>query len=53
MAVINNPDRAIRSSTGDPGLFSGTPAANPNRASEVMQFNAPTLHFGPIPARFT
>jgi hypothetical protein len=29
-----------------PGLFSGTPRENPNRASEVMQFNAPRFTLG-------
>lgn len=27
-------------------------SGGPNRAFQVTQFNAPTLHFGPIPARF-
>lgn len=53
MAVQNNnPDRAIRSSTGKTRPVLWHSQGNPNRAAEVMQFNAPTLHFGPIPARF-
>jgi hypothetical protein len=43
----------IRSSTGEPGLFSGI-LGGPNRASKVMQFNAPNAHKpGPIPTRFS
>jgi hypothetical protein len=53
MAARHNPDRLIRSSTGEPGLslwhlLEGAFL----RAFQVVQFNAPTLHSGPIPAPF-
>jgi hypothetical protein len=49
-----NPDPLIRSSTGEPGLSLWRPlraGAIPHQR-EVSAINAPTLHFGPIPARF-
>ena len=49
----DNPDRSIRSSTGEPGLslwhlLEGAFL----RAFQVVQFNAPSFTSGPIPARF-
>jgi hypothetical protein len=54
MAAFDNPDPLIRSSTGEPGLSLWRPlraGAIPHQR-EVFAINAPTLHFGPIPARF-